>query len=115
MNIPWDKIWSFIGKAFSENGTPSSSRILSGILSIWTMLIIGFTIRHCFYQPTDKLAIWLPNLPMIIGALAVLTTMPYGVGKAGQALMSLKTGQLPVVSPDPAQQTTVVVDDNAKG
>jgi hypothetical protein len=32
-------------------------------------------------QPVDKLAVWMGNLPMVIGALATFSTAPYGIGK----------------------------------
>ena len=76
-----DKIWSWLGKAFSDEHGPSSSRIVSGWLSISSMALIWFIVRHAMGQPADKLSIWLSNLPLIIGALATFSTAPYGVMK----------------------------------
>jgi hypothetical protein len=76
-----DKIWSWLGKAFSENGSPSSSRITSTWLSLSSMALLWFIIRHMLYLPTDKLAVWMGNLPMLVGSLATFSTAPYGIGK----------------------------------
>jgi hypothetical protein len=75
------KVWLFLGKAFSENGQPSSSRITSTWLSLSSMALIWFIFRHMMGQPVDKLAVWMGNLPMVIGALATFSTAPYGIGK----------------------------------
>ena len=76
-----DKVWSFIGKAFSEGDQPSSSRITSTWLSISSMTLIWFVVRHMLYLSTDKLSIWMGNLPLVIGALATFSTAPYGIAK----------------------------------
>ena len=76
-----DKVWSFIGKAFSEGDQPSSSRITSTWLSISSMTLIWFVVRHMLYLPTDKLQIWAANLPLLIAALGTFSTAPYGIAK----------------------------------
>lgn len=76
-----ERVLTFLGKAFSENGSPSSSRITSTWLSLSSMALIWFVIRHMLGQPVDKLAVWMGNLPMLIGALATFSTAPYGIGK----------------------------------
>jgi hypothetical protein len=77
----WDKVLHFIGQAFSENGSPSSSRITSTWLSLSSMSLLWFIFHHMMAQPVDKLAVWMGNLPMVIGALATFSTAPYGIGK----------------------------------
>jgi hypothetical protein len=72
---------NFIAQAFSENGQPSSSRIISAWLSVSSMSLIWFIAHHMMGQPVDKLAVWMGNLPMVVGALATFSTAPYGVGK----------------------------------
>ena len=79
MNL--SKVWSFISQAYSENGVPSSSRITSSWLSFSSMALLWFIFRHMMGQPVDKLAVWMGNLPMVIGALATFSTAPYGIGK----------------------------------
>jgi len=76
-----NKVWSWLGRAFSENGQPSSSRITSAWLSVSSMSLIWWTFRHMQSQPVDKLAVWMGNLPMVIGALASFAVAPYGVNK----------------------------------
>lgn len=75
------KVWSWLSRAFSENGTPSSSRITSTWLSLSSMSLLWFIFHHMLQQPVDKLAVWMGNLPMVIGALASFSVAPYGVGK----------------------------------
>ena len=77
----WQKFWSYIGKAFSDNGQPSSSRIISAWLSVSSMALIWWTFRHMQSQPVDKLAVWMGNMPLVIGALASFAVAPYGVNK----------------------------------
>ena len=75
------KVWAWLGKAFSENGTPSSSRVISAWLSVSSMALLWFIFRHMMSQPADKLAVWMGNMPLVIGALATFSTAPYGIGK----------------------------------
>ena len=76
-----EKVWTWLGRAFSDEHGPSSSRIISAWLSVSSMALIWWVVRHMQSQPVDKLSIWLSNLPLIIGALATFSTAPYGVMK----------------------------------
>jgi hypothetical protein len=71
----------FITLAFSENGSPSSSRIISGWLSVSSMAAISFCLRHMMGLPVEKLQVWMGGLPAVILALATFAVSPYGVGK----------------------------------
>lgn len=75
------KFFSFIADAFSENGEPSSSRILSTWLSLSSMALIWYIVRHMQYISIDKLTAWIGSLPMLIGSLATFAVSPYGVNK----------------------------------
>lgn len=75
------KVWTWLGKAFSENDQPSSSRVISAWLSVSSMALLWFIFRHMMSQPADKLAVWMGNMPLVIGALATFSTAPYGIGK----------------------------------
>lgn len=77
----WERIISFLGKAFSDNGQPSSSRIVGAWLSVSSMALIWFIVRHMMTQTLDKLQVWVGGLPIIIGALATFSISPYGVAK----------------------------------
>lgn len=79
--MDFSKTCSWLSKAFSENGQPSSSRIISAWLSVSSMALIWFIIRHMMSQPVDKLSVWIGNLPLVIGSLATFSTAPYGIGK----------------------------------
>jgi hypothetical protein len=75
------KAMSWLGRAFSDEHGPSSSRIISAWLSVSSMALIWWIARHAMGEPVDKLSIWLSNFPLIIGALATFSTAPYGIGK----------------------------------
>jgi hypothetical protein len=76
------KIIRFLARAFSENGEPSSARILSGWLSISSMALIWFIVRHAFYMNDfAKLEVWIGGLPAIIYALAAFAISPFGLAK----------------------------------
>jgi|ERR1700678_2489470 len=75
------KLVHFLELAFSDGGQPSSSRIISAWLSVSSMALIWWVVRHMQSQPVDKLSVWMGNLPMVIGALATFSTAPYGVAK----------------------------------
>ena len=79
----------FFRSAFSENGQPSSARLISGWLSISSMALIWFIVRHIFYISDNmKLQMWLAALPYIIASLAAFSVSPYGVAKFQQAVSS---------------------------
>lgn len=72
----------FIKAAFSENGTPSSSRILSAWLSFSSMALIWFMVRHAFYiEDREKLITWVGGIPAIVYSLAAFAVSPYGFTK----------------------------------
>jgi hypothetical protein len=74
-------ILSWLGKAFSENGQPSSSRVISAWLSVSSMALLWFIVRHMMGQPVEKLQVWIGGLPLLVGALATFAVSPYGVNK----------------------------------
>lgn len=75
------KLLGFIKEAFSENGSPSSSRIISAWLSVSSMALIWWMAKHMMSQPVEKLQVWIGGLPLIIGSLATFAVSPYGVAK----------------------------------
>lgn len=73
---------SFVKAAFSENGVPSSSRLLNGWLSVSSMALIWWMVRHTMaLEDPVKLQQWIGGLPLIIGALATFAVSPYGVNQ----------------------------------
>jgi len=85
-----EKVWSWLGRAFSDEHGPSSSRIISAWLSVSSMTLIWWIARHMMGEPADKLQIWASNFPLIIGALATFSTAQYGIGRITE--MFKKTG-----------------------
>ena len=75
------KIWSWLGKAFSDEHGPSSSRVISAWLSVSSMALIWWMAKHMMSQPVEKLQVWVGGMPLIIGALATFAVSPYGVAK----------------------------------
>jgi len=45
------------------------------------MSLLWFIFHHMMQQPVDKLAVWMGNLPLIIGSLATFSVAPYSIGK----------------------------------
>jgi hypothetical protein len=75
------KAVKFVARAFTEKGEPSSSRLLAGWLTVSSMALIWFMVRHMMTLPVDKLQVWVGGLPLIIGALATFAVSPYGVNR----------------------------------
>ena len=71
----------FIKAALSDNGTPSSSRVISAWLSVASMGLISFMVHHMFTLPVATLQVWMGGLPMIIAALGAFAVSPYGVNR----------------------------------
>lgn len=77
-----DKTVPWIAKAFSDNGQPSSSRLTSFWLSVSSMALIWFIVRHALYlKDVSQQGVWISNLPAIIYALAAFTGIPYGINR----------------------------------
>jgi hypothetical protein len=76
-----EKVWSWLGRAFSDEHGPSSSRIISAWLSVSSMALIWWMVRHAMFEPVEKLQVWVGGMPLIIGALATFAVSPYGVMK----------------------------------
>jgi hypothetical protein len=85
----WQPIKTFIAQAFSENGSPSSARVISAWLCVSSMALIWFCVRHAMGLEKDAAMVWVGGLPNIILALAAFTAAPYGIAKAGQAAMAI--------------------------
>jgi hypothetical protein len=75
-------IKEFAQGIFTEpSGLPSSSRILSYLLSLFSACVIASIVHHMYYLPCDKLAIWVSGFPYMVGSLTLLSTSPYGVNQ----------------------------------
>jgi hypothetical protein len=82
-------IIDWIRRLFSEDDgvTPSSSRVLMFIFSIFSMWLDWRIFYHVF-RLTDpsQVSVWLANLPMLIGAEIGLIALPYTVNKGTSTL-----------------------------
>jgi hypothetical protein len=81
----------FTRSVYSESdGTGSSSRILMTILATVASAILWGVFKH-IEQLTDVAAItaWLASIPIIISALVMFFTAPYGVNKASSSFTDI--------------------------
>lgn len=89
--MTWASIRDFAAKAFSDNGSPSSSRIISAWLSVSSMALIWWCIRHAMsLQDPVKISTWVSGLPQIILALAAFAVSPYGVNQLRAAVAAIR-------------------------
>lgn len=72
---------TFIKDMLSEKGVPSCSRVLTVILSIWSMAMIAWCLRHMMNLGDGQLQAWITGLPYIIGALAFFAASPYAINR----------------------------------
>lgn len=86
----WDRIKDFVAKAFSENGSPSSSRLISAWLSVSSMALIWYCVRHAMQLEKEAAMVWVGGLPALIYALAAFAVSPYTVAKLGQTISSFR-------------------------
>lgn len=85
-----DRVLKFIGGLFSDNGSPSSSRVLTFILAVFDMIVIWGIFRYLKTVHDPMLvASWMGNLPMVIGALTALAALPYTVNRGTNALSDI--------------------------
>ena len=71
----------FMRGVFSDRGQPSSARLLSFWLSISSMALIWWMVRHAMNLDKEATMIWVGGLPAIIYALAAFAISPFGIGK----------------------------------
>jgi len=87
----WSEAKQFVFQAFSENGSPSSSRIISAWLSVSSMALVWWCIRHAMsLQDPVKISAWVSGLPQIILALAAFAVSPYGVNQLRAAVAAIR-------------------------
>jgi hypothetical protein len=72
---------AFIKRAFSDRGEPSSARMLSFWLSLSSMALVWWIVRHAMNIDKETAMIWVGGLPAIIYALAAFAISPFGIGK----------------------------------
>jgi hypothetical protein len=86
-------MFKWLSAAFSDNGNPSSTRLLMGFFSLFTVGIIWKILSHLLKLSEASngviLAIWLSNLPLIITALCALIALPYSVSRGASAISDL--------------------------
>lgn len=82
--------FAFVKRVFSDGGEPSSSRILTFVLAFVVAGVLIGVFRHvCHLKDNTALGLWLTALPLIIGALAGLMVVPYGVNRAGSSVSDI--------------------------
>ena len=82
-----DQLFSFLKAVYSDDGSPSSSRILTTILALVSSKILYQVFQHIIaITDIGIISAWLGNLPLIISALVLFFSAPYGVNKGSSAL-----------------------------
>ena len=82
------EILSFIRGIVSDpDGTPSSTRCLMFVFSLFTLHLLWKIFDH-LYQITDvsELSIWLANIPLLIASLIALIALPYTINRGAGAV-----------------------------
>ena len=75
-----DQLFLFIKAVYSDNGNPSSSRVLTCVLAVVSAKILLSVFAHVVaISDVAQLMAWLGALPLIISALVLFFTAPYGV------------------------------------
>lgn len=85
--------WSFVHGLFREpDGTPSVTRTLLILFSCFDMWVIWRIFYHLIHAKDPVLVgTWLGNLPMLIGALIALASMPYAINRGSTTMSDLAT------------------------
>jgi hypothetical protein len=83
---------NWVGEMFSEAGTPSSSRVLTFILSLGCLGIITGIFVHIWTTSPQTQEPWLAQMPWIIGSLTGFAVSPYAINKGGSTLSDLFKG-----------------------
>jgi len=88
-------VWSFFNGLFREpDGTPSVTRTLLIAFSCFDMWAIWRILYHLLHTSDNAVvSTWLGNMPMLIGALIALASMPYAINR-GTTTMSDLAGMI---------------------
>jgi hypothetical protein len=84
---PERKFWRGV---FSDSGEPSSSRVLTVILSTGSLGIIAAIIVHLIrlHDPA-QLSLWLTSLPSIVFGLVGFSSAPYAMNRASGSISDI--------------------------
>ena len=111
------------GVLSEADGTPSASRFLMFLFSVFSMMVIGWIVYHITYI-TDVviIGIYLANLPLLITSLLGLIALPYGINKGSSTfsdianmMTAVKTGRAGVATADQAPELAAVKPTPAVG
>jgi len=86
MGATTDGLKKFVKDMLSDGGVPSSARVLTVWLSVSSMALIWWMVRHMMNLGDGQLQAWITGLPYIIGALAFFAASPYAISKGGSSL-----------------------------
>ncbi len=83
--------WSFFNGLFREpDGTPSVTRTLLILFATFDVWVIWRIVYHLIRVKDPVLVgTWLGNLPMLIGALIALASMPYAINRGSTTMSDL--------------------------
>jgi hypothetical protein len=90
--MSWQGFKTFVVAAFSDAGSPSSSRVVSALLAVWSMGLIAWAIHHIMkLEDVARIMAWIGGLPQIILALAAFAAAPYGLNQMKNAVAALRS------------------------
>jgi len=111
-HLPLAVFLRWLRNVLSEaDGTPSASRFLMLLFSMFSMMVIGWIVYYITHI-TDVMIIgtYLANLPLLITSLLGLIALPYGINKGSSTFSDIanmmtaaKTGKAGVVQAVEAQ------------
>jgi hypothetical protein len=86
-----DKFFTFAKSVLSEpDGTGSASRVLTVALAGVASAVLIVIVNHVIHvNNVAELATWLGAIPVIIGALVLFFTAPYGVNKGSGSISDI--------------------------
>lgn len=90
IQTPAPEAKSFWRGVFSDSGEPSSSRILTALLSIGTLALLTVIVVHLIrlHDPA-QLSLWLTSLPGIFVGLVGFGAAPYTVNRASGSITDI--------------------------
>lgn len=86
---PPDRFWA---RVFSDSGEPSSSRILTAVLSIGALgILTGIVVHLIRLHDPAQLSLWLTALPGIVLGLVGFSSAPYAMNRASGSIADILT------------------------
>lgn len=81
---------TFWRSVFSDSGEPSSSRILTALLSIGSLGLLTSIVMHLIHlHDPAQLSLWLTALPGVVLGLVGFSSAPYAMNRASGSISDI--------------------------